>query len=112
MILNRKEKRIKRVRSKISGTDVRPRLAVFRSNKNITAQLIDDIKGVTLGFVTSESIKDAVKPMEKAKMVGELIAKKAADQKIEAVVYDRRDKQYHGRVKAVADGAREKGLNI
>jgi len=112
MILTRKEKRIKRVRAKISGTATRPRLSVYRSNRQIEAQLIDDQKGVTLASVTSLSIKEKVSPSEKAKMVGEQIAKKASDKKIKEVVFDRRDKQYHGRVKAVAEGAREKGLTI
>jgi large subunit ribosomal protein L18 len=112
MILNRKEKRIKRVRAKITGTAARPRLSVHRSNKNITAQLINDEKATTLGFATSASIKETKKPLEKAKMVGEMIAEVAATAKIKAVVFDRRDKQYHGRVKAVAEGAREKGLII
>jgi len=111
MILNNKEKRIKRVRAKISGTTERPRLAVFRSNKYITAQLIDDVKGLTLGFASSETIKDG-KPLEKAKLVGVEIAKIAKEAKIAAVVFDRRDKQYHGQVKALAEGARENGLNI
>lgn len=112
MILTRKEKRIKRVRAKISGTAARPRLSVYRSNRQIEAQLIDDQKGITLASVTSLSIKEKVSPSEKAKMVGEQIAKKASDKKIKEVVFDRRDKQYHGQVKAVAEGAREKGLTI
>lgn len=112
MILNNKEKRIKRVRAKISGTAERPRLSVFRSNRQVEAQLIDDQKGQTLASVTSLSIKEKVTPTEKAKLVGAQIAQKAADKKIKAVVFDRRDKQYHGRIKAVAEGAREKGLTI
>lgn len=112
MILNQKEKRIKRVRAKISGTEIRPRLAVFRSNKYITAQLIDDVKGLTLGFATSQGLEEGLKPMEKAQKVGQMIAQIAKDKKIASVVFDRRDKQFHGQVKAVAEGAKESGLNI
>jgi large subunit ribosomal protein L18 len=112
MILSRKEKRVKRVRAKISGTAERPRLSVFRSNRQIEAQLIDDQKAQTIASVTSLSIKEKATPTEKAKLVGASIAKIAADKKISAVVFDRRDKQYHGRVKAVAEAAREKGLTI
>ncbi|MEI6040356.1 MAG: 50S ribosomal protein L18 [Candidatus Berkelbacteria bacterium] len=112
MILNNKEKRIKRVRAKITGTAERPRMSVFRSNRQIEVQLIDDTKGATLACVTSLSLKEKATPVEKAKKVGALIAKAAEDKKIKAVVFDRRDKQYHGRVKAVAESARENGLVI
>lgn len=112
MIVTNKEKRIRRVRAKIAGTAERPRLAVFKSNRQIAAQLIDDSKGTSIAHVTSFSLKEKATPMEKAKMVGGLIAKQAQDKKISAVVMDRRDKQYHGQVKAVAEGAREKGLTI
>ena len=112
MILNNREKRIKRVRAKISGTAERPRLAVFRSNRQVEAQLIDDTKGQTLAMVTSLKNNDKITPLAKAKIVGEEIAKLAVSKKITEAVFDRRDKQYHGRVKAVAEGAREKGLKI
>lgn len=112
MILNNKEKRIKRVRAKITGTAERPRLAVFRSNKYITAQLIDDVKSITLGFASSESIKENGTPLEKAEKVGEMIAKVAKEKKISSVVFDRRDRQYHGQVQAVAESARKNGINI
>lgn len=112
MLISRKQKRIKRVRAKILGTAERPRLAVFRSNRQISAQLIDDKTAKTLGFVSSLSLKDKTTPTEKAKLVGGLIADAAKAKKISAVVFDRRDKQYHGRVSAVAEGAREKGLII
>ena len=110
MIISRKEKRINRVRAKISGTAERPRLTVYRSNTEIFAQLIDDNKGVTLAAVSS--LKMDGKPTEQAKKVGEEIAKVALEKKINEVVFDRRDKQYHGRVKALAEAAREKGLKI
>ncbi len=112
MILNRKEKRIKRVRAKISGTAERPRLSVFRSNKQVEAQLIDDASGKTLASFTSLAIKDKKTLTEKANTVGTEIAKKAQDLKIKAVVFDRRDKQYHGKIKAVAESARSQGLTI
>jgi large subunit ribosomal protein L18 len=112
MIVNKKDKRIRRVRAKISGTAERPRLSVFRSNSQIEAQLIDDVNAKTLASVTSLSIKEKATPTAKAKTVGQMVAAIAQDKKIKAVVFDRRDKQYHGRVKAVAEGAREKGLTI
>lgn len=112
MILNNKEKRIRRVRAKISGTAERPRLAVFRSNKQISAQLIDDVAAKTLASVSSLSLDQKLKPVEQAKLVGELIAQAALDKKITAAVFDRRDKQYHGQVKALAEGARAKGLVV
>ncbi len=112
MQLTNKEKRIKRVRAKISGTASRPRLSVYRSNKQVEAQLIDDIKGETLVSVSSLTLKEKATPTEKAKKIGEMVAEKAAAKKITEVVFDRRDKQYHGRVKALAEGARSKGLTI
>ena len=112
MILSRKEKRIKRVRAKISGTAERPRLAVFRSNKQIVAQLIDDKKGATLASASSLKLDSKMNSTQKAKQVGQAIAKTAKDKKISQAVFDRRDKQYHGRVKALAEAARENGLKI
>jgi len=112
MILSRKEKRIKRVRAKIFGTGERPRLAVYRSNRAISAQLIDDTKGVTLGLASSLSDTAKIKPMEKAQKVGETIASIANEKKITAVVFDRRDRKFHGQVKALAEAARNKGLKI
>jgi large subunit ribosomal protein L18 len=105
-------RRIKRVRAKISGTEARPRLAVYRSNRQISAQLIDDTKGVTLASASSTTIKDKLKPIEKATKVGEEIAEKASIAKIQEAVFDRRDKKYHGQVKALAEAARAKGLRI
>ena len=90
-MLDRKTRRIKRTRAKISGTAERPRLAVFRSLKHISAQLIDDVIGVTLIFSCDQEIKDQkIKPIEMAKLVGEQLAKKALEKKIKTVVFDRR----------------------
>ena len=103
-----------RVRGKISGTAECPRLNVFRSNSNIYAQLIDDVKGVTLAAASStEKEFDGVGGnKEAARKVGQLIAKRAADKKITEVVFDRGGYIYHGRVKELAEGAREGGLKF
>ena len=103
-----------RVRGKISGTAECPRLNVFRSNSNIYAQLIDDVKGVTLAAASStEKDFDGVGGnKEAARKVGQLIAKRAADKKITEVVFDRGGYIYHGRVKELAEGAREGGLKF
>ena len=106
--------RHRRVRGKISGTAQCPRLNVFRSSKNIYAQIIDDVKGVTLAaastldkdFAGNGGNKDA------ARKVGEMIAKRAAEKGIEEVVFDRGGYIFHGRVKELADGAREGGLKF
>ena len=110
------ERRRKRVRAKIVGSVEKPRLCVFRSNQHIYAQLIDDLNGKTLASVRDLDIKD-VKPKsdlsgKKAKSfsVGELIAEKALKLKIKKVIFDRGCYKYHGRVKALAEGARSKGL--
>ncbi|WP_195269983.1 50S ribosomal protein L18 [Eubacterium sp. 1001713B170207_170306_E7] len=118
--INKNELRLRkhlRVRKKISGTNERPRLNVFRSNKNMYAQIIDDAKGVTL--VSASTLdKDLRDQIEKgggkaaAKMVGEAIAKKALAAGIEDVVFDRGGYIYTGRVKELADGAREAGLKF
>ncbi len=104
--------RHKRVRAKIIGTKEIPRLCVFRSNKHIYAQLIDDEKGKTLVSVKDVEIKKKNKKTELAFEVGKLIAKKAIEKKIEKIVFDRAGYQYHGRVKSLADGAREGGLKF
>ena len=107
-------KRHLRVRNKISGTPERPRLNVFRSAKHIYAQLIDDVNGVTL--VSASSLEKGFEGnggnKEGAKKVGELIAKKAAENGIENVVFDRSGYLYHGRVMELAEGARECGLKF
>ena len=103
-----------RVRNKISGTADCPRLAVFRSNKNISVQLIDDVKAVTLASVSTldSDIKIKKANKEAAKEVGTLIAKKALKLKIEKVVFDRGGFVYHGVVKELAEAAREAGLEF
>jgi large subunit ribosomal protein L18 len=109
--MEQRNRRIKRVRSKVKGTGERPRLAVFRSLKHVDVQIIDDVNGKTLVAASDRDIKDdKMTKTEKALQVGKLIAEKAKTKNISAVVFDRRDKRYHGRVKAVAEGAREAGL--
>ncbi|TVR88304.1 MAG: 50S ribosomal protein L18 [Saprospirales bacterium] len=108
-----RRKRIKyRVRSKVKGTPDRPRLTVYRSNKNIHCQVIDDVNGTTLVHASSveEGIPTDLPKGDTAKKVGEVIAQRAKDANIEKVVFDRAGYRYHGRVKALADGAREGGL--
>ena len=102
-----------RVRNKISGTAEAPRLCVYRSNKNIEAQLIDDVKGVTLVSSSSMALKLANgSNVEAAAAVGKDIAEKAVAKKIKKVVFDRSGYIYHGRVKALAEAAREAGLEF
>lgn len=102
-----------RVRAKISGTSEAPRLCVYRSNKNIEAQIIDDVKGVTLVASSSMSLKlENGSNVEAATKVGQDIAQKALAKKIKKVVFDRSGYIYHGRVKALAEAAREAGLEF
>jgi len=103
-------KRQKRVRSKIRASKDRPRLCVFRSNKFIYAQIIDDEKGKTLIGVSEKELTGKGAKSENAKKLGEMLAKKAIAKKIKTVVFDRGSYSYHGRVKALAEGAREGGL--
>lgn len=107
-------RRHQRVRAKIFGTAKIPRLCVFRSAKHIYAQLIDDEKSKTMLWAKSSELpkKKAKTKIEKAKEVGKLIAKKALEKKIAKVVFDRGGYKYHGRVKALAEGAREGGLKF
>ena len=107
-------KRHARVRSKISGTPERPRLNVFRSAKHIYAQIIDDVNGVTLAQASSldKEITGNGGNKEAAKAVGKLVAQRAAEKNIVDVVFDRGGNIYHGRVKELAEGAREGGLNF
>ena|ERR1700759_153206 len=111
----RRQKIRYRIRKNSSGTTVRPRLSVFRSNTEIYAQVIDDVNGKTIAAASSKD-KDIsaqkVTKTEKSKLVGAAIARKAKDLGIETVVFDRSGYLYHGRVKAVADGAREGGLQF
>lgn len=106
-------KRHRRIRGKISGTAERPRLSIFRSNKNIYAQLIDDVAGVTLASASTldENVSDATK-VEQAAAVGKAIAEAAKAKNISTVVFDRSGYLYHGRVQALADAARESGLDF
>ncbi len=109
-----RKKRHARVRAKVSGTTQRPRLNVYRSNKHIYAQVIDDIQGVTLVSASTmeTGFEGTASNIEAAKKIGETIAKKAADKNIKAVVFDRGGYLYHGRVQALAEAARENGLEF
>jgi large subunit ribosomal protein L18 len=104
-------RRRRRVRAKIQGTAERPRLSVFRSNRGVSAQLIDDVAAVTIAAVNwTEPDLKSLGRMEQAKRVGELLAQRAKDAGVETCVFDRGGYKYHGRIKALADGAREGGL--
>jgi large subunit ribosomal protein L18 len=104
-------RRRRRVRAKVRGTAQRPRLSVFRSNRGVFAQLIDDVAGTTVAAVNwIESDLKGLDRMEQAKRAGELLAKRAKDAGVENCIFDRGGYQYHGRVQALADGAREGGL--
>ena len=109
-----RERRHKRVRTKISGTAECPRLCVFRSNSNIYAQVIDDTKGVTLASASTldKEVKTKKSNKEAAKEVGALVAKRAIEKNIKTVVYDRGGYIYHGIVKELAEAAREAGLEF
>jgi len=109
-----RERRHRRVRTKISGTAECPRLCVFRSNKNITVQVIDDTKGITLAAASTldKEVKTKKSNKEAAREVGTLIAKRAMEKNIETVVYDRGGYIYHGIVKELAEAAREAGLKF
>jgi large subunit ribosomal protein L18 len=115
-VLTRPAKRLKRrrrVRAKVRGTAERPRISVFRSNRGIFAQLIDDDAGRTLAAVQwTEPELRSLKRMEQAAKAGELLAERAKAAGIQAAVFDRGGYQYHGRVKALAEGAREAGLSF
>ncbi len=100
------------IRTKVSGTAERPRLTVFRSNSQIYAQVIDDQKGVTLASASSLGIKDKITKSEKAAQVGKMVAEAAKKVGVETVVFDRNGYLYHGRVKSLADAAREAGLKF
>ena len=109
----RRLKRRRRVRAKVRGTAVRPRISVFRSNRGIAAQLVDDERGHTLAAVswTEADLKD-LKPIEQAGRAGQLLAERAKAAGIERAVFDRGGYQYHGRVKAFAEGVREGGVAV
>ncbi|MEP0823064.1 MAG: 50S ribosomal protein L18 [Ignavibacterium sp.] len=116
--LERRMRRKGRIRTRIRGNATRPRLAVYRSLKHIYAQIIDDAQGRTIVSASSlskdvrDQIKDAKSSMEVCRLVGMVAAKKAIERNIKEVVFDRSGYLYHGRVKAVADGAREAGLKF
>jgi large subunit ribosomal protein L18 len=111
-------KKRSRIRKKISGTPERPRFTVYRSQKHIYAQIIDDVAGKTLvtASTLSKELKDEIakvkSPIDVCKMIGKETAKKALEKNIHEVVFDRNGYLYHGRVKAIADGAREAGLKF
>jgi large subunit ribosomal protein L18 len=106
-------KRRHRVRAKVTGSAERPRVAVFRSNRGIHAQLIDDVAGRTLAAVSwTESDLRGLKPMEQAGKAGELLATRAKAAGVDAAVFDRGGYRYHGKVKAFAEGVREGGLKV
>ncbi len=109
-----RERRHKRVRTKVSGTAECPRLCVFRSNANIYAQVIDDTKGVTLAQASTldKEVKTKHSNKEAAKEVGTLVAKRALEKNIKSVVYDRGGYIYHGVIKELAEAAREAGLEF
>jgi large subunit ribosomal protein L18 len=109
----RRLKRRRRVRAKVRGTAERPRISVFRSNRGIAAQLVDDVAGKTIAAVqwTEPELRDLKKAEQSAK-AGELLAQRAKAAGVESAVFDRGGYQYHGRVKALAEGAREGGLNF
>jgi large subunit ribosomal protein L18 len=107
-----REKRRKRIRRKVVGTAERPRLSVYRSNVHIYAQLVDDYAGHTLAAADSREVGEAENRTEAARKVGELIARRAAEAGVETVVFDRGGNRYHGRVAALAEGARSGGLKL
>ncbi len=112
---NRRTKIRYNIRSKVSGSGQKPRLAVFRSNTDIYVQLIDDLQGVTIAAASSKDKDIAAQAgtkSEKSKLVGAAIARKAGELNVKDVVFDRGGYLYHGRVKAVAEGAREGGLQF
>jgi large subunit ribosomal protein L18 len=109
----RRLKRRRRVRAKVGGTAERPRISVFRSNRGVSAQLVDDRTGRTLAAVSwTEAELRGLGPMDQARRAGGLLAERAKAAGVEQAVFDRGGYQYHGRVKALAEGAREAGLTV
>jgi len=109
----RRLRRRRRVRAKVRGTATRPRLSVYRSNRGVFAQLIDDDTGRTIAAVNwTEPALREMKPMDQAKKAGEELASRASQAGVDTCVFDRGGYQYHGRVKALAEGAREGGLKF
>ena len=112
-VLEARRRRQRRIRGKVSGTPERPRLAVFRSNRGVAAQIVDDKAGRTLAAASWQNIRDFKgDKTAQATEVGKLLAAKAKEAGVTAVVFDRGGYLYHGRVKALADGAREGGLEF
>ncbi|MCM1450817.1 MAG: 50S ribosomal protein L18 [Clostridium sp.] len=114
-MVSKKQRRLKiktRIRGRISGTAQRPRMTVFRSNKQIYVQLVDDLQGKTLASASSRGLEAAGTKSDTAAKVGELIAKKALEAGIDTVVFDRNGYLFHGRVKSLADAARNGGLKF
>ena len=109
---NNRIKRHIRVRGKVNGTTLRPRLAVFRSSEHIYAQVVDDVKRITLASASDLSLKDKMTKTERASAVGKMVAGKAIKVKIKKVSFDRGGFAYHGRVKALAEAARSAGLEF
>ncbi|MGB5982205.1 MAG: 50S ribosomal protein L18 [Nonlabens sp.] len=109
---DRRNKIRSRIRRTVSGTSIRPRLAVFRSNKEIYAQVINDVDGLTMASASSRDLKSSAPKVEQAKEVGKLVAEKAQKAGVDSVSFDRGGYLYHGRVKALAEGARESGLKF
>ncbi|MFT5925872.1 MAG: large subunit ribosomal protein L18 [Psychroserpens sp.] len=118
MVLTKNEKRLRiksRIRKVVSGTEARPRLAVFRSNKDIYAQVIDDVSGKTLAAASSrdkEVVASKGNKTEMATLVGKVVAERAVKAGVDTISFDRGGYQYHGRVKSLAEGAREGGLKF
>ncbi len=118
MVLTKNEKRLRiksRIRKVVSGTEARPRLAVFRSNKDIYAQVIDDVSGKTLAAASSrdkEVVASKGNKTEMATLVGQVVAERAVKAGVDTISFDRGGYQYHGRVKSLAEGAREGGLKF
>jgi large subunit ribosomal protein L18 len=115
MLANKTERRNKiksRIRGRVFGTPEKPRLSVFRSNKQIYAQLIDDVHSTTIAAASSSAIKDKMNKSEQAAVVGKALAEKATQAGVSIVVFDRNGYLYHGRVKSLAEGAREGGLKF
>ncbi len=108
----RRARRVGRVRANVRGTAVRPRLAIFRSSKHMSAQVIDDVAQRTLVQASDREVDTKLKGVNRAEAVGKLVAERAKEKKVSVVVFDRRHYQYHGLVKALADGARAGGLEF
>lgn len=112
MNFSKKQIKRKRVRAKIVGTEARPRLSVSVSLLHIRAQIINDLRGQTIAYADDLKIKEKLTKTQKAQMVGEAIAKEAIKKKIKKVVFDRGYKLYHGRIRALAEAARQNGLEF